>query len=142
MAAGCCKTLIVACYVPEDCMLSLLWHWEAAVSEYQTLVIYCYSCQGVSGSWEADANWPLCRRPYTCSGLGLHCQWCVSTINPTWIGPGSNLACRGERLALKCFHCAAAHGWLWLWATCRWDVQNAVLLDNEMWLPVHVVLLY
>jgi hypothetical protein len=56
MAAGCCKTLIVACHVPEDYLLSsVLWHWEAAVPEYQTLVIYCYSFQGV-GSWEADAN--------------------------------------------------------------------------------------
>ena len=56
MATGCSTTLIVTCLVPEDSMpSSVLCHWEAAMSEYQTLVTCCRSFQGVSGSWEADA---------------------------------------------------------------------------------------
>jgi hypothetical protein len=56
MAAGCCTTLIVTCLVPEDSLSSsMLCRWEAAMSEYQTLDTCCRSCQGVNGSWEADA---------------------------------------------------------------------------------------
>ena len=134
-------------------LLSLQWRWQQAAAKHWQLPVMSQKtacplhCHGFGNRQCQNTRHFLfiAIAVKVSVGLGkqmpidhhagdLHLFWSrlilwlayVSTINPTWIGLGSNLACRGERLATP--EHATSQGWC-DWATCKWDVHSAVLLD-------------